>query len=250
MPPRKSDATKAAAAAAVSDPASTDDDKPKGRGRTNVDDNTLPKTIVTRLAKGNVPSNTQIQKDAVTALSRSATVFINYLASMANDITKMKDRKTIMPDHVIEAIDQIEFPGLRERLEGELRQFNKIQENKRKKAKEKKQGDTTADPMSEDESARPLKRQRKSVANQKEDEDDGAVTEGNILEDGSQDEEEEEEEGGDEEEAEEEGEESGEGGESGDEEPQDGMEDIIEDIDLDEIGQEDDEALDYGSDSD
>ncbi|KAF3169757.1 hypothetical protein TWF225_011239 [Orbilia oligospora] len=250
MPPRKSDATKAAAAAAVSDPASTDDDKPKGRGRTNVDDNTLPKTIVTRLAKGNVPSNTQIQKDAVTALSRSATVFINYLASMANDITKMKDRKTIMPDHVIEAIDQIEFPGLRERLEGELKQFNKIQENKRKKAKEKKQGDTTADPMSEDESARPLKRQRKSVANQKEDEDDGVVTEGNILEDGSQEEEEEEEEGGDEEEGEEEGEESGEGGESGDEEPQDGMEDIIEDIDLDETGQEEDEALDYGSDSD
>ncbi|KAF3196717.1 hypothetical protein TWF679_004529 [Orbilia oligospora] len=249
MPPRKSDATKAAAAAAVSDPASTDDDKPKGRGRTNVDDNTLPKTIVTRLAKGNVPSNTQIQKDAVTALSRSATVFINYLASMANDITKMKDRKTIMPDHVIEAIDQIEFPGLRERLQGELEQFNKIQENKRKKAKEKKQGDTTADPMSEDESARPLKRQRKSLANQKEDEDDGAVTEGNILEDGSQ-EEEEEEEGGEEEEGEESGEESGGGGESGDEEPQDGMEDIIEDIDLDEMGQEEDEALDYGSDSD
>ncbi|KAF3173184.1 hypothetical protein TWF788_009250 [Orbilia oligospora] len=249
MPPRKSDATKAAAAATVSDPASTDDDKPKGRGRTNVDDNTLPKTIVTRLAKGNVPSNTQIQKDAVTALSRSATVFINYLASMANDITKMKDRKTIMPDHVIEAIDQIEFPGLRERLQGELEQFNKIQENKRKKAKEKKQGDTTADPMSEDESARPLKRQRKSLANQKEDEDDGAVTEGNILEDGSQ-EEEEEEEGGEEEEGEESGEESGGGGESGDEEPQDGMEDIIEDIDLDEMGQEEDEALDYGSDSD
>ncbi|RVD84271.1 uncharacterized protein DFL_006032 [Arthrobotrys flagrans] len=248
MPPRKSDAAKAAQAGAP-DPASTDDDKPKGRGRTSVDDNTLPKTIVTRLAKGNVPSNTQIQKDAVTALSRSATVFINYLASMANDITKMNNRKTIMPDHVIEALDHIEFPGLRERLEGELKIFNEAQANKRKKAKDKKLEDTTADPMSEDESARPVKRQRKSLANQKDDEDDGGVTEGNILEDGSQ--EEEEEEGGEEEDGEESGEESSEGGESGDEEQEDGMEDTVEDIDRDDMEQdEDDEALDDGSDSD
>ncbi|KAK6356377.1 hypothetical protein TWF718_000738 [Orbilia javanica] len=247
MPPRKSDAAKAAPAAApASDPASSDDDKPR-RSRTSVDDNTLPKSIVTRLAKGNVPSNTQIQKDAVTALSRSATVFINYLASMANDITKMNSRKTITPENVIQAIDDIEFPGLKERLQGELEAFKKAQANKRKKAKDKKSDEATADPMSEDESARPVKRQRKTLANQKDDEDEGGVTEGNILEDGSQ--EEEEEEAAEEDEGS--GEESGEG-ESGDEEPEDGMEDTVEDIDRDDNMEQDDEdeALDDGSDSD
>ncbi|KAK6499643.1 hypothetical protein TWF481_010006 [Arthrobotrys musiformis] len=250
MPPRKSDAGKTAAAAPAS---SSESDKPKARTKTSVDDNTLPKSIVTKLAKGNIPSNTQIQKDAVTALSRGATVFINYFAALANDITKAKGRKTIVPDHILEAVDQIEIPGLKQRLLGELEKFNETQTNKRKKAKDKKTEDSTivvaADPMSEDESARPLKRQRKfkSIADQKDDEDDGAVTEGNILEDGSQDEEEEEEE----EEAGEEDEESSDG-ESGDEEPEDGMEDTVEDIDRDDgmDEDEDDEALDDGSDSD
>jgi hypothetical protein len=41
----------------------------------------LPKSIVQRLAKGVLPANTQIQKDAVLAMSKSATVFVNYLTS-------------------------------------------------------------------------------------------------------------------------------------------------------------------------
>lgn len=37
--------------------------------------------MVQRLAKGVLPSNTQIQKDALLAISKSATVFVNFLAS-------------------------------------------------------------------------------------------------------------------------------------------------------------------------
>jgi len=36
--------------------------------------------MVQRLAKGVLPPNTQIQKDAITAMSKSATVFVNYLS--------------------------------------------------------------------------------------------------------------------------------------------------------------------------
>jgi histone H3/H4 len=41
----------------------------------------LPKSIVQRLAKGVLPPNTQIQKDALLAMSKSATVFVNYITS-------------------------------------------------------------------------------------------------------------------------------------------------------------------------
>ena len=37
--------------------------------------------MVQRLAKGVLPPNTQIQKDAQLAIWKSATVFVNYLAS-------------------------------------------------------------------------------------------------------------------------------------------------------------------------
>ena len=44
-------------------------------------DLTLPKSMVARLAKGVLPANTQIHKDALLALHKSATVFVNYIAS-------------------------------------------------------------------------------------------------------------------------------------------------------------------------
>lgn len=36
--------------------------------------------MVQRLAKGVLPANTQIQKDAILAMQKGATVFVNYLA--------------------------------------------------------------------------------------------------------------------------------------------------------------------------
>ena len=48
---------------------------------TGLQDLTLPKSIITRLAKGVLPPNTQIQANAILALSKSTTVFISYLAS-------------------------------------------------------------------------------------------------------------------------------------------------------------------------
>jgi len=44
-------------------------------------DLTLPKSMIARLAKGVLPANTQIQKDALLALHKSATVFVSYIAS-------------------------------------------------------------------------------------------------------------------------------------------------------------------------
>jgi hypothetical protein len=44
-------------------------------------DFSMPKSVVLRLAKGVLPPNTQIAKDAQTALWKSATVFVSYLAS-------------------------------------------------------------------------------------------------------------------------------------------------------------------------
>ena len=43
-------------------------------------DLSLPRTMVTRLAKGVLPPNTSLHKDAILAMSKGATVFVNYLA--------------------------------------------------------------------------------------------------------------------------------------------------------------------------
>ncbi|KAH6898923.1 histone-fold-containing protein [Thelonectria olida] len=104
----------------------------------NLQDLTLPKSIITRLAKGVLPPNTQIQANAILALSNSTTVFISHLAAHANTITAEAGKKTVTPADVFKALNDTEFQFLREPLEAEFAKFNAIQAEKRTSAKSKK----------------------------------------------------------------------------------------------------------------
>ncbi|KAK1992927.1 histone-fold-containing protein [Colletotrichum falcatum] len=107
------------------------------RDALTIEDLNLPKSIITRLAKGVLPPNTQIQGNAVLAMSKSATVFINYLASHANEITVGANKKTVSAEDVFKALDDIEFGFLREPLEQEFAKYNQIQSAKRNSYRQK-----------------------------------------------------------------------------------------------------------------
>jgi len=76
--------------------------------------------MIQRLAKGVLPANTQIQKDALLALCKSATVFVGYLANSANDRAVLANKKTVRPEDVLEALAELEFEGFVGRCEREL----------------------------------------------------------------------------------------------------------------------------------
>ncbi|OHF01055.1 DNA polymerase epsilon subunit D [Colletotrichum orchidophilum] len=101
------------------------------RDALTIEDLSLPKSIITRLAKGVLPPQTQIQGNAVLAMGKSATVFINYLASHANEITQNAGKKTVSAEDVFKALDDIEFGFLREPLEQEFAKYTQIQNAKR-----------------------------------------------------------------------------------------------------------------------
>ncbi|KAK5952446.1 hypothetical protein OHC33_006489 [Knufia fluminis] len=85
------------------------DKHPKRKSEGDVialDDLLLPRSIISRLSKGVLPPNTSLAKDAILALTKSATVFISHLASEANDVT---DRKTIQSADVVRALREIEM---------------------------------------------------------------------------------------------------------------------------------------------
>ncbi|KAI0098672.1 histone-fold-containing protein [Nemania sp. FL0031] len=127
-----------------------DKDKESSKEAVTIEDLTLPKSIITRLAKGVLPSNTQIQANAIMAMSKSATIFINHIANAANEHTLGNNKKTIMPGDVFAALDDVEFPFFRERLEAEFKKFNDTQTSKRntyrrKVAAQKKAGKPDTD---------------------------------------------------------------------------------------------------------
>ncbi|KAI1079553.1 histone-fold-containing protein [Whalleya microplaca] len=107
------------------------DSKDSSKETVSIEDLNLPKSIITRLAKGVLPPNTQIQANAVLAMSKSATVFVNYLANAANEHTQSANKKTIMPADVFAALGDIEFDFMRPRLEAEFQKFNQVQTTKR-----------------------------------------------------------------------------------------------------------------------
>ncbi|KAG7421039.1 hypothetical protein LZL87_001755 [Fusarium oxysporum] len=119
-----------------------DKDKDKDKDKEHkehitIEDLTLPKSIITRLSKGVLPPNTQIQANAIMALSQSTTVFINYLASHANENTVNAGKKTISPADVFKALEETEFAFLKEPLEAEFAKFNAIQTEKRTSYRQK-----------------------------------------------------------------------------------------------------------------
>ena len=117
-------------------------------------DLSLPRTMVQRLAKGVLPANTSLHKDAILAMSKGATVFINYLAHTANTASLSTGKRTIPPNAVIDALAELEFGDFGPRVEAELKKFNEVQTGKRneyrRKVKEGRMSGAKGDDGGED----------------------------------------------------------------------------------------------------
>nr|ODN87518.1 hypothetical protein L203_03295 [Cryptococcus depauperatus CBS 7841]ODN96686.1 hypothetical protein L204_03395 [Cryptococcus depauperatus CBS 7855] len=73
-----------------------------------ISDFELPKTTLTKLAKGSIPDNVKMQQDVVLALLRGSTLFISYL-SLAHDQATARSGKTVTAADVIKAITEMDF---------------------------------------------------------------------------------------------------------------------------------------------
>ncbi|MCJ1418534.1 hypothetical protein MMC32_004882 [Xylographa parallela] len=133
MPPRKSNVS------AVSAPADENTNPQVGKEKDgiNIEDLSMPRTMVQRLAKGVLPPNTQLQKDSITAFSKGATVFVNFLTHSAHAHTLKSQRKTIAPADVLLGLRDTEFEFMIPRLEAELNRYNEVQTAKRNEYRKK-----------------------------------------------------------------------------------------------------------------
>ncbi|KAM0787772.1 hypothetical protein ACM66B_003827 [Microbotryomycetes sp. NB124-2] len=123
MPPRKKSSKAAATAPEV---------LPQSGG---IDDYTMPRSIITRIAKSSVPPETKMQRDVATGLMHGSAVFVSYVTMLANDIAMDKGQKTISAQHVLDAVKQLGWDDqsqVLKALRSELTMFRKIAEAKKK----------------------------------------------------------------------------------------------------------------------
>ncbi|ETI23967.1 hypothetical protein G647_05774 [Cladophialophora carrionii CBS 160.54] len=148
-----------------------------------IDDLLLPRSLISRLARGSLPPNTSLQKDALLALTRSATVFVSYLAHHANEQSQLRHRKTLGVQDVYVALQEMEMAGVMDlgavgkdgrqggRLEREVALYEESVMKKRKGYREKVKARESAGGE-EDRGEPDSKKIRRTSEEEEEDEDE------------------------------------------------------------------------------
>ncbi|KAM5454700.1 putative DNA-directed DNA polymerase [Microsporum audouinii] len=124
----------------------------------SVDDILLPRSVIMRLAKDMLPPGTGVQRDAVTAILKAATVFVSYISSHANDMT---DKKTLTPQDVLAALTEVELGDFRPHLEKQLKAYTAIMDSKRESKKKGKSGKDGSGGQDDPPGSKRLKRDNK-----------------------------------------------------------------------------------------
>ncbi|ORX91716.1 histone-fold-containing protein [Basidiobolus meristosporus CBS 931.73] len=101
----------------------------------------LPRSVLVEISKEGLPSGSIINKEAKSAISRAAVVFISYLTAVANEHAGTK--KTISTNNVLQALSTVEFSEFIPTLELELMEYRRMMKEK-KESKAKSNGSTSA----------------------------------------------------------------------------------------------------------
>lgn len=103
------------------------------------DDLSLPRAGVNKMIKEVIPM-IRVSNDARELVLNCCTEFIHLIASEANEICNKQTKKTISPEHVIQALESLGFHDYVKDVEGVYEQFKKQSQTRKKNNKLKNQG--------------------------------------------------------------------------------------------------------------
>lgn len=112
------------------------------------EDLNLPNAVITRIIKEALPEGVNISKEARSAISRAASVFVLYATSCANNFALKGKRKTLNAGDVLAAMEEMEFQRFVTPLKESLEVYRRGQKGK-KDATEQKRKDKEKKPESE-----------------------------------------------------------------------------------------------------
>ncbi len=65
----------------------------------------IPKATVTKVIKESIPSDIRISKETTDILVEGCVEFVNMMAAEANNLCSKQNKKTIAPEHIIQALE-------------------------------------------------------------------------------------------------------------------------------------------------
>ncbi|ODV63485.1 DNA polymerase epsilon noncatalytic subunit, partial [Ascoidea rubescens DSM 1968] len=100
----------------------------------SIDEILFPKATLLRLSKSVLQDGNLISRDSVTAIQRSATVFVSHLMLFARNITSENGRSTVNTQDLCEALEKVGYGSFVPTIQKDLEVFieNKKQKKMRK----------------------------------------------------------------------------------------------------------------------
>ncbi|XP_029468894.1 DNA polymerase epsilon subunit 3 [Rhinatrema bivittatum] len=117
------------------------------------EDLNLPNAVITRIIKEALPEGVNISKEARSAISRAASVFVLYASSCANNFAMKGKRKILNSGDVLAAMEEMEFQRFVNPLKESLEAYRREQRGK-KEAIEQKRKDKDKKTDSDQEKSR------------------------------------------------------------------------------------------------
>lgn len=96
------------------------------------DDLALPRTTVYKMITEMLPSGIGAPKETRELLLMCCTEFIHLLSSESNDICDKSGKKTIAPEHVMEALKNLGFTSYIDEVKTSLEEFHTLNKEKEK----------------------------------------------------------------------------------------------------------------------
>ncbi|GAK64820.1 histone-fold-containing protein [Moesziomyces antarcticus] len=112
----------------------SDDEHFGSAGAAAVDDElSLPKATVQKLISELLPKEVTCSKETRDLLIECCVEFIHLLSSEANEVCEKDSKKTIAPEHVLKALDDLGFPAFIEEAKSVLSEHKAAQKDRERK---------------------------------------------------------------------------------------------------------------------
>lgn len=87
------------------------------------EDVTLPRATLIKMIKENMPSDMRVSSDLIDLMIECCTEFVHMIYSQANEVCVAEKKSTIAPDHVLEALKQLDLAEWMDQVQQTLNEF-------------------------------------------------------------------------------------------------------------------------------
>jgi histone H3/H4 len=84
---------------------------------------TLPKSTLLKLARELLPADVKVATDTQELIVKCSNEFVQLLATQANEVSEGANKKTLTPEHVVTALQQLGFDDFVAEVEAYWQQF-------------------------------------------------------------------------------------------------------------------------------